>query len=43
MPHMSFRVNLYSILAWMSSKSLLEAGTISEVQVTATGLEPTTT
>ena len=38
-----FRVNLHSLVAWMSRNFLLERGTISEVWVTATGLEPTTT
>ena len=35
------RVNLHSIVAWMSRNS--EAGVKSEVEVTATGLEPKTT
>ena len=35
-----FRVNPHSTV---SRNSLLETGTISEVQVTATGLEPITT
>ena len=38
-----FRVNPYSIVAWMSRNSLLEAGAISKVWVTANGLEPRTT
>ena len=38
-----FRVNLYSIVVWMSRNSLFETGAISQVSVTATGLEPTTT
>ena len=37
------RVNLHSIVAWMSRNSLLETGTISEVSVTVTGFEPTAT
>ena len=37
-----FRVNPHSIFAWMSRNSLLETGVISEVWVTAKGLEPTT-
>ena len=37
------RVNSHSIVAWMSRNSLLETGTKSEVQVTATRLEPITT
>ena len=37
-----FRVNPHFIVTWMSRNSLLEIGTISEVQVTATGLEPLT-
>ena len=36
-------VNPHSIVAWMSRNSLLKTGAKSEVQVTATGLEPTTT
>ena len=35
-----FRVNLHSMVAWISWNSLLETGAISEVKVTATGLEP---
>ena len=38
-----FRVNLHSTVAWMSRNSLHEASAKSEVLVTATGLEPTTT
>ena len=38
-----FGVNSHSIVAWMSRNSLLEAGTKSELQVTATGLGLTTT
>ena len=38
-----FRVNPQSIFAWFSTNSFLETGEISEVQVTATWLEPTTT
>ena len=37
-----FRVNPHSIVVWMSRNSLLEAGTKSEVSVTATGIEPKT-
>ena len=43
MSRMSFRVNPHSIVALMSRNSLLETGAKYEVQVTATGLEPTTT
>ena len=35
-----FRVNPHSLVAWMSRKSLLEAGAKSKVEVTATRLEP---
>ena len=38
-----FRVNLHSVVAWMSRNSLLETGAIPKVQVTAAGIEPTTT
>ena len=38
-----FGVNLHAIVGLMSRNSLLETGTISEVYVTATGFEPTTT
>ena len=38
-----FTVNPHSIVASMSRNSLLETGEKSETQVTATGLEPTTT
>ena len=38
-----FRVDPHSIVAGISKNSLLEAGTKSEVYVTATGLEPRTT
>ena len=38
-----FRVNLHSIFAWISTNSFLETCAISEVQVTPTWLEPTTT
>ena len=38
-----FRVNPHFLVAWMSRNCLLERGAKSEVQVTATGLEPTTT
>ena len=34
---------IHTLVAWMSRNSLLEAGAKSEVSVTATGLEPTTT
>ena len=37
------RVNIHSIVAWMSRNSLLETGVISEIKVTATGFESTTT
>ena len=37
-----FRVNPHSIVAWISRNSLLETGAKSEVEVTATGLDPTT-
>ena len=40
--HTSFRVNQPSIVAWKSRKSLLKTCMISEVQMTATVLEPTT-
>ena len=43
MSYALFRVNPHSIVASMSKKSLLEADTNSEVEVTATGLESTTT
>ena len=43
MTRMRFRVNLQFPVAWMSRNSLLETGTISEVYVTVTGFEPTTT
>ena len=43
MSHMSFRVNLHSLGGWMSRNSLSETGAICEVEVTATGFEPTTT
>ena len=44
MSHTRFRVNPHSIFASMSrNKEFLETATISEVYVTATGLEPTTT
>ena len=43
MPRTSFKVNLYPILALMSRNSFLKAGAITEVLVTATGFEPTTT
>ena len=43
MPCTHFRVNPYSIVTLMSRNSLLEVGAKSEVQVTATELEPATT
>ena len=43
MSHTRFRVNLVCVVAWMSKNALLEIGTISENQVTATGFEPKTT
>ena len=39
----AFEVNLLSVIARMSRNALLETGVISEIEVTATGLEPTTT
>ena len=39
----AFRMNLQSVIAWIPRNSLLETGAISEDEVTATGLEPTTT
>ena len=38
-----FGVNTHSTVAWILRNSLLEAGAESEVLVTATRLEPTTT
>ena len=38
-----FRVNSYSVVAKMTSNSLLKTGTMSKVQVTGMRLEPTTT
>ena len=38
-----FRVNLHSIGARLSRSSLFETDAISEVQVTARGMKPTTT
>ena len=43
MSHTHFRVNLHYVVAWLSRNSLLETHAISEVYVTATGFEPTTT
>ena len=43
MSHTHFRVNLHSVVAWLSRNSLLKTHVISEVYVTATGFEPTTT
>ena len=37
------RINLQSIVAWMSRNSFLETGAISEVWVASTGFEPITT
>ena len=37
----AFKVNPHSIVAWISRNSCLETGKISEVEVTATGLQPT--
>ena len=37
------RVNLHSVIVWISSTTLLETGAISEEYVTATELKPTTT
>ena len=39
----TFRVNLRSVIAWISKNSLLETGAISEVKLTVTGLKQTTT
>ena len=41
MSRTSFRVNLHSIVCLDVKEPLLEAGAICEVQVTATGFEPT--
>ena len=38
-----FRVNPNSLVAWLSTNSLVEAGAESECKVTATGLQPRTT
>ena len=38
-----FKVNTHSIVTWMSLNSLLKAGAKSKVQMTVTGIEPTTT
>ena len=38
-----FRVNLPSVIAWMSKNSLLETGAISEISATVTWHEPTIT
>ena len=43
MPHTGIRVNLHSVVTWVLRSILLETGAISEVQVTVTGFEPTTT
>ena len=43
MSHKRFRVNLHSVVAWMSTISLLETDAISEVYVTAMAFESTTT
>ena len=43
MSHTCFQVNPHSLFARMSRNSLLETGAISEVEVTAMGLEPTAT
>ena len=42
MSRKGLRVNLHSIVAWMSKNSLLKTGAISEVEETAKGFEPTT-
>ena len=39
----ALRVNLHSVITWMSRNSLLETGAISENEITATGLERSTT
>ena len=38
-----FRLNPHSIVSWMWRKSLLKVAAESDVQVTAAGLDPTTT
>ena len=43
MSHKRFRVNLHSVVAWMSTISLLQTDAISEAQVTVTGFESTIT
>ena len=43
MSRMRFKVNPQSMVPWLSRNTLLETGAKSEVQVTAMGLEPTTT
>ena len=43
MSHTHFRVNVYSVVAWMSRSSLLETDAITEAKVAGTGFEPTTT
>ena len=37
-----FRVNLHSVVAWMSRNSLLETDAIPDVYATAMGIKPTT-
>ena len=43
MSYTPFRVNVHFIVAKMLRNSLTETGVVSEVSVTATGLEPTIT
>ena len=43
MSHTHFRVNLHSAVGWMWRSSLLETDAISDAEVAATGVEPTTT
>ena len=40
MSHTHFRLNLHSVVAWMWRNTLLDRDAISEVEVTATGLNP---
>ena len=43
MSHTRFKVNLNSVVAWMSRNSILETGATSDVWETITGFDPTTT
>ena len=43
MSHTLFRVKRHSVISGISRNSLHEVDVISEISVTATGLEPTTT